>query len=197
MNVALSYEPVADDDAPERVWVEAHGSHRVAAHCKDELLAAMHELKPRKGARLVVLGTAVHDLPESERVALHCRVGFVPAQGGLISSLNAWENISLPVAYHQPARLPGLLTEVSALLDGLGGVDDNLLAKLPEDMTLYEKRLTAYVRAMLDKPDLLLVENLAAGLGPTKRKRAARFAEAYHASCPGGTFVQLDEKGES
>jgi ABC-type lipoprotein export system ATPase subunit len=197
MSAVLGYFPVADDDYDdsERVWVETRGSHRVTTHCKDELLDAMRELRPSKGSRLVILGTEVADLPESERAALQGRVGFVPAQGGLISSLNCWENISLPVAYHQPARLPGLLPEVLALLGELGGVDDdNLLAKLPEDMTLYEKRLAAYVRALLDKPQLLVVENLSASLGPTKRKRVARFADTYHANCPGGTFVQLDER---
>ena len=79
-----------------------------------------------------------------------------------------------------------------ALLDELGGVDDNLLAKLPEHMTLYERRLAAYLRALLESPELLVVENLAAGLGPTKRRRTARFADVYHARCPGGTFVQFD-----
>ena len=79
------------------------------------------------------------------------------------------------------------------VLDDLGGVDDNLLARLPEEMTLYEKRLCAYTRSVLEKPRLIVVEPLAAGLGPTKRRRAARFADAYHARCPGGTYVQLEE----
>ncbi|MGH8518907.1 MAG: hypothetical protein ACREUE_15760, partial [Panacagrimonas sp.] len=112
---------------------------------------------------------------------------------GLISSLNAWENISLPVAYHAPARLPALFAQVQVLLEEIGGVEGNLLAKLPEDMNLYEKRLAGYVRALIETPPLLVVENLAAGLGPTKRERAERFADTYHARCPGGTFVQLDE----
>jgi hypothetical protein len=97
------------------------------------------------------------------------------------------------VGYHDPARLPRVPAEVQALLEELGGTDPDLLAKLPEHMTLYEKRLAAYIRALLERPQLLVAENLAAGLGPTKRKRAARFAEAYHARCPGGTFVQLDD----
>lgn len=193
MNVVLGYEPPAGEEEPERVWVEAQGSHRVAAACKDELIAAMRELKPRKGARLVVLGKPVDELGEPERSALRSRIGFVPANGGLISNLNAWENISLPVGYHDPARLPRVPAQVHALLEDLGGTDPDLLAKLPEQMTLYEKRLAAYIRAMLEAPQLLVVEDLAAGLGPTKRKRTARFAEAYHARCPGGTFVQLDD----
>lgn len=191
MNCVLGFETAAGNDAPERVWVDAPGCHRVSATCKDELLAVMHDLRPRRGARLVLFGAEVGALGEAERLQLLRRVGFVPANGGLQSSLNAWENISLPVAYHAPQQLAGALAEVHALLGDLGGVDDNLLAKLPEDMTLYEKRLAAYIRALLESPELLVVENLAAGLGPTKRKRAARFAEVYQARCPGGTFVQL------
>jgi len=188
----LGYETAAGEEAPERIWVESPGSHRLSSACKDDLLAAMHELRPRRGARLVLLGTEVGALAERERLALLRRVGFVPADGGLMSSLNAWENISLPVAYHAPAKLAGALAEVQGLLAELGGVDDDLLGKLPEDMTLYERRLAAYIRALLESPELLVVENLAAGLGPTKRKRAARFAEVYQARCPGGTFVQFD-----
>ena len=193
MSVILGYEPPTSREEPARVWVEGPGTHRVAAACREELIAAMHELEPPAGARLVVLGTPVDYLGRTERAALRARVGFVPAHGGLISNLNAWENISLPVGFHDPARLPGVPAEVQALLAQIGGTDPDLLEKLPEHMTLYEKRLVACVRALLGKPELLLVENLAAGLGPTKRKRAARFADAYHARCPGGTYVQLDD----
>jgi ABC-type lipoprotein export system ATPase subunit len=192
MNAVLGYEPVPDEESPERVWVDAPGSHCVSCAYKEELLAALRELKPRPGARLVLLGAEVGALAQTERLALMRRVAFVPAGGGLMSNLNAWENISLPVAYHAPQQLGAALGEVRRLLADLGGVDDNLLAKLPEDMTLYERRLAAYIRALLEGPELLLVENLAGGLGPTKRKRAARFAEVYQERCPGGTFVQFD-----
>jgi ABC-type transporter Mla maintaining outer membrane lipid asymmetry ATPase subunit MlaF len=193
MTPLLVYVPMADGEGAERIWLEAPGTHSVATTRKNELVAAVLDLQPRSGARLVVLGTEVGALAEAERQALLARVGFVPADGGLISSLNGWENITLPVAYHAPQRIPQLFEEVRELLEDLGGVDDRLLHKLPEDMTLYEKRLAAYVRALLERPALLLVETAAAGLGPTKRRRTARFAEAYHARCAGGTYVQLEE----
>jgi ABC-type lipoprotein export system ATPase subunit len=176
----------------DRVLVDAPGSHRVSSLYKDELLAAMHEPRPRQGARLVLFGTEVGELAERERRALLRQVAFVPADGGLMSSLNAWENISLPVAYHARERLGGALAEARELLGDLGGVDDHILAKLPEDMTLYERRLAAYIRALLERPQLLLAEDLAAGLGPTKRARVARFASVYQGRCPGGTYVQFD-----
>jgi ABC-type transporter Mla maintaining outer membrane lipid asymmetry ATPase subunit MlaF len=193
MTPLLGYVPMADGEGAERIWLEAPGTHSVATTRKNELVAAVLDLQPRSGARLVVLGTEVGALAEAERQALLAKVGFVPADGGLISSLNGWENITLPVAYHAPQRIPQLFEEVRELLEDLGGVDDRLLHKLPEDMTLYEKRLAAYVRALLERPALLLVETAAAGLGPTKRRRTARFAEAYHARCAGGTYVQLEE----
>lgn len=188
----LGYEPVPEEESPERVWVETPGAHQVSCAYKDELLAALHELKPRRGARLVLFGEEANALSDAERLGLLRRVGFVPANGGLQSSLNAWENIALPVAYHAPQKLGAAAAEVHELLAELGGVDDSLLARLPEDMTLYEKRLAAYIRALLERPELLVVENLAAGLGPTKRRRTARFAGVYQARCPGGTYVQLD-----
>lgn len=193
MSAVLGYEPVPDEDTFERIWLEATGTHRVCSGCKAELLDAIHELRPRDGARLFVLGADVGLLPESERTALLGRVGFVPAAGGLISSLNAWENITLPVSYHQPHRAPHLYEEVNEVIATLGGVDDTLLAKLPEEMTLYEKRLCAFLRALLEKPQLLVVESLGTGLGPTKRRRTARFADTYHERCPGGTYVTLEE----
>ena len=193
MSALLGYVPIADGESAERIWLEAPGTHSVATTRKNELVAAVLDLQPRSGARLVVLGTEVGELGEAERQALLAKVGFVPADGGLISSLNGWENITLPVAYHAPQRISRLFGEVRELLEDLGGVDESVLHKLPEDMTLYEKRLAAYVRALLEKPALLLVETAAAGLGPTKRRRTARFAETYHARCAGGTYVQLEE----
>jgi len=193
MSALLGYEPVQDEETPERIWLDTPGTHHVSTSCKNELLAAIHDLQPRPGARLFVLGADVGLLGEYERRALFGRVGFVPADGGLLSSLNGWENITLPAAYHAPKRVPQLEGEVAELLELLGGVEDDVLGKLPEEMTLYEKRLCAYLRALLEKPPLLVVESLVAGLGPTKRRRAARFADTYHARCPGGTYVQLDE----
>jgi len=193
MSALLGYVPMADGESAERIWLDAPGTHSVATLRKNELVAAVLDLQPRSGARLFVLRTEVGALAEPERQALLARIGFVPADGGLISSLNGWENITLPVAYHAPQRIPELFDEVQELLEDLGGVDDSVLRKLPEEMTRYEKRLLAYVRALLEKPALLLVETAAAGLGPTKRRRTARFAEAYHARCAGGTYVQLEE----
>lgn len=174
------------------VRIDAPGSHRVRCTDKEEMLAALYELESRDGAPLVLFGCDVGKVSDAERHRLMRRIGFVPANGGLLSNLNAWENISLPVAYHAPQSLGGALAEVHALLNELGGADDALLAKLPDDMTLYERRLAAYIRALLEAPDLLVVDDAETGLGATKRRRATRFAEVYRTRFPGGTYVEFN-----
>jgi len=140
----------------------------------------------------VLLGVEVEGLGPAGRAALRERVAFLPADGGLLSNLNAWENIVLPTGFHRPRQMRGIEAQVNELLRGFGADPRALLDKLPEKMTPYERKLTGYVRILLEKPDLMLVEDPQAGLEGGEKAAAARFSAAYLESCPGGTFVQLD-----
>lgn len=195
--VALGYEPVAEDQRREaRIWIAPGGSHvvpAVSAAFKSALLSAVLELRPRNDARVVVLGAEIDALPPKARAGLRAQVAFLPANGGLISHLNGWENIALPIGYHAPKRLRGLAPEVYAMLEQFGADARSLLARLPEEMTLYERKLAGYVRMRLGRPKLVLAEDLGAGLGAGERRRAAGFAAAYLADCPEGTFIQLED----
>ena len=192
---ALGYEPPADEPNAGRVWIASGGSHRVAAPdeaFRSRLLHAVLDFRIVDGARLVLLGAEVAALRPAERAALRARIGFLPRNGGLISHLNGWENIALPMGYHDPRRLREAAPRVYPLLEELGTEPGRLLSKLPEDMTLYEKKVAGYVRILLEAPDLVLVEDLNGGLEPGERAKAAGFASAYLARCPQGTFVQLE-----
>jgi ABC-type microcin C transport system duplicated ATPase subunit YejF len=207
--VALGYEPPADDRRDGRVWIAAGGSHCLGGlgiYQKARLLAAVLEhgperraigpqrrvTSPERRAKLVLLGAEFDRLEPAERAALRARVAFLPASGGLLSSLNAWENIVLPLGFHYPKRLQGAAAQVHGLLTELGVDPDILLPKLPERMSPYEKKLTGYVRILMEKPELLLVDDLPSGLDPAEQAQVTGFPAAYLALCPGGTFVQLD-----
>jgi ABC-type transporter Mla maintaining outer membrane lipid asymmetry ATPase subunit MlaF len=198
-HVALGYEPHADQ-VDGRIWIPKGGSHRVEGLSdtrKASLLSAVLDLKSELGARLVLLGLEVDALRPAERAALRARVAFLPAGGGLLSNLNAWENIVLPLGFHHPERLHGAAAEVDDLLKGLGADPHSLLAKLPERMSVYEKKLAGYVRILLENPELVLVEDLRDGLDAAERAGTAGFLPAYQARCPGGTFVQLERSPEA
>jgi len=195
--VALGYEPFADEKRREaRLWIPAGGRHvvpAVSAAFKSALLSAVLELKPRHDARVVVLGSEIDALGPNERAALRAQVAFLPSNGGLISHLNGWENIALPVGYHAPQRVRGLAPEATAMLEQFCADARSVLAKLPEEMTLYERKLAGYVRMRLGRPQLALAEDLGGGLGGGERRQAEGFAAAYLADNPGGTFVQLED----
>jgi hypothetical protein len=210
--IALGYEPPAGDDGECRLWIPVGGSHRIVADRartarlldavldirpehrarKPRLHAA--DVRPERRARLVVLEAEVGALDFAERTALRARIAFLPAAGGLISHLNAWENIVLPLGFHSPERLHGIAGCVQDLLAGLGTEPHALLAKLPEEMTLYEKKVAGCVRMMLEAPELVLAEDLTGGLEAfdERGRAAAGFAATYLAACAGGTFIQLE-----
>jgi ABC-type transporter Mla maintaining outer membrane lipid asymmetry ATPase subunit MlaF len=195
--IALGYEPAAGEagGAP-RIWIPAGGSHvvpAVSAALKAALLAAVLELRPRRDARVVVLGAEPALLDARARAALRAQLAFLPAGGGLISNLNGWENISLPLAYHAPRRMRGVAPRVYALLEPFVADVRALLARMPEEMTPYERLLAAYARMMLGEPRLVLAEEPPRSLGPAERAQAEGFAAAYLAQCPEGTFVRLEE----
>jgi len=195
--VALGYEPLAGSGLPgQRIWIEAGGSHvvqSVGAALKSVLLSAVLELRPRTDARVVVLGAETGALPAKARAALRAQVAYLPADGGLLSNLNAWENITLPVAYHEPRRARGLASQAYALLEQFGADARALLGKLPENMALDERMLAGYVRMRLGRPRLVLAGDPGGAPGAPQRRRAAAFAAAYLADSPEGTFVQLQE----
>ncbi|HEY6720093.1 MAG TPA: hypothetical protein VI363_00510 [Burkholderiales bacterium] len=192
--LAFGYEP-AEGGEQDRIRIPMGGNHRVGGLNdiqKARLIGAFLELQPERGERLVLLGVEVDGLGAAERAALRARVALLPAAGGLISSLNAWENIVLPLGFHDPKRLPGIAEQVHDLLGRLGAHPGNLLAKLPERMSRFEMKLTGYVRILLENPELVLIEDLFGGLGAGERVDAAGFPEAYQTRCPGGTMVQLE-----
>ena len=194
--VGLACELPADSDSDGRIWIPAGVSLRIRianpAH-KVRLLAAIFDMEPDPDLRLVLLGAEVNALSTQERIALRARLAFLAAAGGLLSNLNAWENIILPLGCHHPERLQGIAVEVHSLVTELGGAPEMLLGKLPEEMTLLEMKITGFVRILLEAPDLVLVENFAPGLDSAGRMRLPYFANTYHARHPGGTFVQLED----
>ena len=195
--IALGYEPAGGGTrAEERVWIPAGGSHvvpAVSAALKAALLSAVLDFRPRRDARVVVLGAELEALDARARAAVRAQVDYLPANGGLISHLNGWENIALPLAYHAPRQLRGVAPRVYALLEPHSRDVRALLGRLPEEMTPFERLLAGYARMMLGAPRLVLAEDLPRSLGPDERRQAEGFAAAYLAHCPQGTFVRLED----
>jgi ABC-type lipoprotein export system ATPase subunit len=131
---------------------------------------------------------------ESQRSALLQNLGeqsgvvIVPHNGGLISNLRVWENIILPVQYHG-IEIAGKLEDNVAQLLIQCGVDDEssvseLLLKLPDQLSLYEKRLVGFVRAMLMSPELIIYDSMNEGLSRKELARVVKFDKIFRLYFP-------------
>lgn len=145
---------------------------------------------------------------ESQRAALLKNLGdqagvvIVPHNGGLISNLRVWENITLPVQYHGIQLPGGIEDNVMTLLDQCGVSDETvvsaLMLKLPDQLTLYEKRLVGFVRAMLMSPELILYDGLNEGLSRRELLLVNKFEEVFRLYFPFRTsvLVSFEEDGD-
>ena len=136
---------------------------------------------------------------ESQRAALLKALGdqsgviIVPHNGGLISNLRVWENIILPVQYHGVEFAGNIEDNVAQLLGECGLQDETaaseLLLKLPDQLSLYEKRLVSFVRAMLMSPELIIYDSMNEGLSRKEMVRITKFDKVFRLYFPFRTSV--------
>lgn len=89
------------------------------------------------------------------------RIGWVAANGGLISSLTIWENVTLPLCYHRREPPPDMETEVARWLAAVGVADASqadFLSRWPAQLGPVERKQAGLVRGLLHGSALLLLE---------------------------------------
>lgn len=167
----------------------------IASHdVKSALFALLAGYRVPEAGRVRLFGEELYVLPDEARVPLYRRAGFVPEQGGLISNLKAWENLLLPAAYHQgldavtaEARAVALWREAET-----DGADlREVMGKLPDRLTAFERRLVALIRALLPQPELLVYDFLSSGLDAGSAARLYALTRRFHGEKPGRVSVYL------
>jgi predicted ABC-type transport system involved in lysophospholipase L1 biosynthesis ATPase subunit len=122
-------------------------------------------------------------------------LAIVGARGGLIGNLKVWENLVLPIAYRGEARLDELETRAEKLFHELGVLRERfaaLCALLPDRLSEFERRLAAFVRAMLAAPQIMVYDGLFDGLTRAEIEKAASFDRLFRLHFPRGTAIYVD-----
>lgn len=161
---------------------------------KDDLFALLAGHVPPAQGRVRLLGVDVYAQAEPRRVGLYRRVGIVPEQGGLISNLKTWENILLPAWHHRRLDAAAAEPRVAALwreVDPGAGDLSEIMDRLPDRLTMFERRLAALVRALLPEPDLLVYDFLTFGLDADAAGRLLGLTQRFHGAKPGRVSVYL------
>jgi ABC-type uncharacterized transport system YnjBCD ATPase subunit len=110
----------------------------------------------------------------------------VDRDGGLMNHLSVWKNMSLPLEYHvQDVRH---LAEDASLLFVLCGKDKTDLPRLmesyPDTLSIYEKRLVGFVRALLLEPDVLVLADVFDGLSDREKEKALQWEKVFRLRFP-------------
>jgi predicted ABC-type transport system involved in lysophospholipase L1 biosynthesis ATPase subunit len=131
---------------------------------------------------------------EDVRLALFRRIGVVPAHGGLISNLKAWENLLLPAWYHRGLTAEQAERPVAEIFDQLEPGEAGLkqrMGELPGQLSLYERRVVALARAMLMEPDILIYDFTFAGLERDAAQQLMKLTGEFHGRKAGRVSLYL------
>ena len=164
---------------------------------KAHLVTAVLKARCEPGEELELFGERAAALARPRREKLRARVGAVSPIVGLITNLNAWENISLPAAYHGTAPLEQVLRLAHEVL-GVFGVDArHFFARIPDELGVLERKIAAFVRSLVIAPELMVFDALEDGLSYAESRHAARFEAEYRARAPYGTVLYVDTREQS
>ena len=193
--LALRYDLKRDGHAPVSVAVPGGTTQRVRlpdTEARTHLVGAVLSTRCGLDEELELFGEPVRGLKRLQRGRLHERIGVLTQAMGLISNLNAWENISLEAAYHGTQPIARIAQTAREALQSLGAEPQAFLARLPDEMDPFERKLVAFLRLLAKEPALALIDGLGEGLNREQSARAARFEAEYRARQPGGTLVFVD-----
>jgi ABC-type transporter Mla maintaining outer membrane lipid asymmetry ATPase subunit MlaF len=168
--------------------------HLPDEEAKAHLVTAVLKARTQPDEELELFGVKTADLEPRERKRVRARVGALSPVVGLINNLNAWENISLPAAYHGTARLDDVAALAHEVIAAFGGEPEAFLKRVPEELSILERKVAAFIRLLVSAPELMIFDALEEGLGRSDTSRAAQFETVYRARQPAGTVLYVDTR---
>ena len=151
-------------------WVIAGQEHSG----KSDLLMLAAGLMPPATGSCKLFGCDTKNFGEAE-LAERLRVGFIFQGGHLFNQLTIAENVALPLQYRKNFTAAEAAREARTLLELM---ELPPLADLtPEDIAPNWRQRAALARALILKPEVLLLDNPLAGLGARHRQWWLRFLE--------------------
>jgi ABC-type transporter Mla maintaining outer membrane lipid asymmetry ATPase subunit MlaF len=129
---------------------------------KSDLLMLAAGLMPPAAGRCKLFGSDTLNFGEAE-LAERLRVGFVFQDGQLFNQLTIAENVALPLRYQKNLTPDAAVPEVNGLLELMEL--SPLADVMPANVAANWRQRAALARALILKPEILLLDNPLAGLG--------------------------------
>jgi phospholipid/cholesterol/gamma-HCH transport system ATP-binding protein len=133
-----------------------------------------------------VHGRSVPKMRKKELLEFRKRVGILLQDGALFGSLNVFENVAYPLRNFTRmgnSEIEEIVHERLASV-GLAGEDQ----KMPIELSGGMKKRAGLARALVLKPDIVLVDEPDTGLDPVRTALLCKLIQEIHAET-GGTYV--------
>ena len=125
-------------------------------------------IQPNSGV-LQVFGIDITTLSEEELLPIRRRMGYVFQGAALFDSLTVHDNVAFPLREHtnqSESEIRGRVLHVLSLV----GLGEDVLAKLPSELSGGMRKRVGIARALVIEPEMLLFDEPTAGLDPTNSK---------------------------
>ena len=145
-----------------------------------------------------LVGLELAALDERARLGVRRNLGFASQAQGLVAHLALWENILLGAAYHGGGDAGRVDARVREMRGGFGWAEEDArraFLRRPEQATPFERSGAAWIRAALGEPELVVCEDLFAGLALDERRRLLEASVAFQSENParGTLFVLVND----
>ena len=134
---------------------------------KSTLLRLLIGLEKPTGGSIRLLGRDISGLDVRDFNELKRSVGFVFQSPALISNKTIYENVALPLIYHNIGDEEEIRTRVDSALEML--LIKEFHHKYPASLSLGIQKRAAVARAMIMRPKLILMDEPTAGLDRISR----------------------------
>jgi len=132
---------------------------------------------PEKG-KVTLGGTDLKTAPKEEIQELRARIGFVFQDSALISNMAIYDNIALPLRYHEKRTEEQVRARVGEKME-LFGVDRSFQWSIPAALSLEMRKRAALARAFILEPEFLLLDQPTGGLETEVEQSLNRIIRDY------------------
>jgi putative ABC transport system ATP-binding protein len=156
---------------------------------KSTLLHTLGGLIRPDSGQVLYMGKDVYEM--SSREANHYRrknIGFVFQQFHLMPYLTVYENIKIAGDKAQPSS-----DKIESLLEKFALIA--LKDKYPSELSVGEKQRTAFMRAIISNPDILLADEPTGNLDPENSRILMSLIKDFHQS--GGSVLLVSHQSET